>query len=84
MSASQKPTDEKVKSEPNVQGEGDYDAARRFDKDEQNFVKRADVDKLARQAAPKSKEEAEDLKKAEEIGRSHRAKSNGSADGTTK
>jgi hypothetical protein len=56
-----------------VQGEGDYEATRRFDKDEQEFLKHADVPDLARRAAPKSKQEAEELQKAEEIGRSHRA-----------
>jgi hypothetical protein len=56
-----------------VQGEGDYEATRRFDQDEREFLKHADVPDLARRAAPKSKQEAEELEKAEQIGRSHRA-----------
>jgi hypothetical protein len=61
----------KVKASPNIQGEGDYEATRRFDDDEQRFLKSADVPDLARRAAPKSKEEAAEMQKAEEIGRSH-------------
>ncbi len=63
----------KPKASPKIQGEGDYESTRRFDNDEQRFLKTADVPDLARKAAPKSKDEAAELKKAEEIGRSHRA-----------
>ncbi len=75
MNAQDKPTaaDTTPKPTPDVQGEGDYASARRFQADEQRFLKTADVPKLAREAAPKSKEEAAELKKAEDIGRSHRA-----------
>jgi hypothetical protein len=60
-------------SSPNIQGEGDYEATRRFDKDTERFLKNADVPELAKRAAPKSKEEAAELEKAEQIGRSHSA-----------
>jgi hypothetical protein len=75
MTSNDKPTtdDTKSKSSPNIQGEGDYEATRRFDADAKRFLKDADVPDLARRAAPKSKEEAAELEKAEEIGRSHRA-----------
>lgn len=74
MSGDDKATDKGPSTAtPKVQGEGDYEASRRFDKDEREFVKRADIPDLAKRAAPKTKEEAEELKKAEEIGRSHRA-----------
>lgn len=73
MNATDKPSAENVKPSSQVQGEGDYESARRFRKDTEQFLKGADVPELARQAAPKSKEEAEELKKAEEIGRSHSA-----------
>ena len=67
------PADQKSKAAPGskVQGEGDYESARKFDNDERNFVKSADVTELARRAAPTSKEEAAKLKEAEEAGRSH-------------
>jgi hypothetical protein len=74
MNANDKPSAEKSKPSPNVQGEGDYESARRFRNDTEHFLKNADVPELAREAAPKSKEEAAELKKAEEIGRSHAAK----------
>ena len=54
-----------------VQGEGDYEAARRFDKASAEFVKSHDVDKLARSAAPKSPEDAQSMREAEEEGRRH-------------
>jgi hypothetical protein len=75
MSANEKPAADRGKPTPtpNVQGEGDYESARKFDKDEADFVKSADVSDLARKAAPKNKQEAEELKKAEEMGRSHSA-----------
>lgn len=40
-------------SQPNskIQGEGNYEAARRFDKEEQDFVKNGPVEKKAREAA---------------------------------
>ena len=54
-----------------VQGEGNYDAARRFDKAEQDFVRSGKVREAAERAAPKTAEEAKALERAEEIGRSH-------------
>lgn len=74
VSTNQKPpADQDKKGAPKVQGEGDYESARKFDDDERNFVKSADVSDLARQAAPRSKDEAAKMKEAEEIGRSHAA-----------
>jgi hypothetical protein len=74
------PTDAgKPKAPPQIQGEGDYESTRRFDNDEQRFLKTADVADLARKAAPKSKEEAAELKEAEDIGRSHAAAARESA-----
>ena len=71
MIANDKPAAAESKPSPDTQGEGDYESSRRFRKDEEQFVKDADVTKLARDAAPKSNEEAAQMKKAEEIGRSH-------------
>jgi hypothetical protein len=74
MSGHDKPSDPaKPATTANVQGEGDYESTRRFDQDEKDFLKHANVPDLARRAAPKSKQEAEELEKAEQIGRSHRA-----------
>jgi hypothetical protein len=77
MSAEKPPAD-KTNSQSKVQGEGDYESARRFREDAEHFLEKADVPDLARRAAPHSKEEAAELKKAEEVGRSHRADTKGS------
>jgi len=78
MSA-EKPSAGQPDSQSKVQGEGDYESARRFRKDSEEFLKKADVPDLARRAAPHSKEEAEELKQAEAVGRSHRADTKGPA-----
>ncbi len=52
-----------------VQGEGDYEAARRFDSDERKFVQRTDVGRVARAAAPKNEREAQEMATAEAVGR---------------
>jgi hypothetical protein len=62
-----------------VQGEGDYESARRFDEDEKSFVAGHDVDALAKQAAPKSREEKEAMERAEQQARS-RSKGEDSVD----
>ena len=61
-----KPSDDK-----DLQGEGNYDATRRYDKAAAGFAKSGRVDEAARAAKPDSPEQAESLKRAEEIGRSH-------------
>jgi len=53
-----------------VQGEGDYDAARRYRKSAEQFVRSNDTEDLARKASPESREEADDLERAEDLGRS--------------
>jgi len=53
-----------------VQGEGDYDSAKKFDDDEAAFVKSGRVDQAAREAPPKSQAEADEMAKAEETGKS--------------
>ena len=72
MSAEKPPVD-KTNTKSKVQGEGDYESARRFRKDTKEFLKKADVPDLARRAAPHSKEEAAELQRAEEVGRSRQA-----------
>jgi hypothetical protein len=54
-----------------LQGEGNYDATRRYDKSARDFVQSGQVDDAARAAAPDTAAEAEAMKRAEEIGKSH-------------
>ena len=53
-----------------IQGEGDYRSAREYRQDVEEFLERADVEKAAREAAPRNAEEARELEEAEEAGRS--------------
>jgi hypothetical protein len=53
-----------------IQGEGDYEAARRYRRDAEEFVEKADIDKAAQDAAPKSPDEHREMDQAERIGRS--------------
>ena len=53
-----------------VQGEGDYEATRRFRKRTDEFLNNNDVEKAAIRAEPETAEEAEEMRKAEEIGKS--------------
>jgi hypothetical protein len=64
-----------------VQGEGDYESARRYRKDVEDYVKNADIEQAARDAEPDDEREAEELERAEEIGKS-RAKDRKKPDGT--
>lgn len=54
-----------------VQGEGNYDATRRYDKAVREFVRSGKVDEAAQAAAPGSAEEAAELERAEKEGQSH-------------
>jgi hypothetical protein len=54
-----------------VQGEGDYEAARRYEKRTDKFIAAGKVAPAARKAAPRSKQEAADMKTAEKVGKSH-------------
>ena len=53
-----------------VQGEGDYESAKKFDDGEAAFVKSGRVDQAARDAEPTSQAEADEMNKAEEVGKS--------------
>ena len=55
--------------ESKVQGEGDYEAARRYRKRTTEFLENNDVEKAAVRAAPSSRAEAEGLAAAEAAGR---------------
>ena len=52
-----------------VQGEGDYEATRRYRKRTEQYVASHDVEKDAREAAPRSGKEAEALAAAEAAGK---------------
>jgi len=56
---------------PDIQGEGNYDATRRYDKAASDFAKSGKVDESARAAQPRDRKEAEELRRAEQAGRSH-------------
>lgn len=62
-----------------IQGEGDYDASRRYREEVSEFLDKADVDKLARDSAPKTAKEARELALAQEKGES-RSKGDDPAD----
>ncbi len=52
-----------------VQGEGDYEAARRYQADVGSFVRSANIERAARAAAPRTEDEARELAEAEAAGR---------------
>jgi hypothetical protein len=54
-----------------VQGEGDYDAGRRYDKAAREFAESGKVEPAAHDAAPHDAREAEELAQAEAEGKSH-------------
>jgi len=56
--------------DPKIQGEGDYESARRYRKDVEQFVAENDTEELAREAAPHSEQEAAEMLEAERQGRS--------------
>ena len=52
-------------------GEGSYEGTREYDRRTQEYLKKADVERDAEAAKPRSEEEARELKQAEDEGRSH-------------
>ena len=52
-----------------VQGEGDYEATRRYRKRTEKYLGSHDVEKEARRAAPKSREDARSMAAAEAAGK---------------
>ena len=54
-----------------VQGEGDYEAGRRYDKASREFAHSGRVEPAARAAAPENAREAAELERAEQQGKSH-------------
>ena len=54
-----------------LQGEGNYEAARRYNEATREHARSGNVEREAREAKPKSADEARDLERAEQEGRSH-------------
>jgi hypothetical protein len=52
-----------------LQGEGNYDAAKEFDQAEEKFVKSGKVEQAARDAEPKDIQEQKEIERAEEEGK---------------
>jgi hypothetical protein len=63
-----------MSKESKIQGEGDYEAARRYRKRTAEYVENNDVEKAALRAAPTSETEAEDMQAAEAAGKKHAKK----------
>lgn len=61
--------DDQPKAKTDVQGEGDYKAARRYNEATRQFVKEEDVTEAARDAEPQSSSEEQQLERAEQAGR---------------
>jgi hypothetical protein len=54
-----------------LQGEGNYDATRRYDNAAHEFAKSGQVESAARKARPGRPDEAAEMKRAERVGLSH-------------
>lgn len=52
-----------------VQGEGDYEAARRYDEKLRDHVENHDIEREARDAEPKSQGEEREMEQAEQAGK---------------
>ena len=61
----------KTPANDKVQGEGDYEAGRRYDKASREFAHSGKVEPAARDAAPEDAREAAELEQAEQKGKSH-------------
>jgi hypothetical protein len=65
-SKSEKPP---VDKDPPMQGEGNYSAARRYDKAQREFVESGGVTDAARRAEPRDAHEQQEMTEAEKTGR---------------
>ena len=61
----------KTPANDKVQGEGDYEAGRRYDKASREFAHSGKVEPAARDAAPEDAREAAELDDPEQKGKSH-------------
>lgn len=64
-------TDQKIEKADlqKVQGEGDYEATRRYRKRTEEFLENNDVEQAAENAAPEDADEARELESAEQTGK---------------
>ena len=62
--------DDKQKKDSKIEGEGSYSGTRDYNERTRRFIKSGRVGAAARKAAPRSKDEARAMQKAERIGRS--------------
>jgi hypothetical protein len=60
--------------DPQMQGEGNYTAARRHRKSAEDFVESGKVDRAAREAAPENEKQERELRDAEKAGKAHARK----------
>jgi len=58
-------------SQSGIQGEGNYDSAKKYDEETRAFAESGKVEQAARAAAPRNAQEQEDMQRAEREGRSH-------------
>ncbi len=58
-----------MKKPDKIHGEGNYEAAKQFNDAEKAFVQSGKVEQAARNAAPKSKAEEDELNRAEQAAR---------------
>ena len=66
-----KPVENTTDAKPDeLQGEGNYDAARRYNKATREHAQSHDVEREAREAEPANADEARDMERAEQKGRS--------------
>ena len=56
---------------PQQMGEGSYEGTRDYNQRTEDYLKKADVEKDAEAAKPRSEQEARDMQRAEEEGKSH-------------
>ena len=64
-------TDFQASDESQVEGEGSYSATRKYQKNIQDYLDKADVESDAEASRPRSESEAKDLEQAEREGKSH-------------
>jgi hypothetical protein len=65
------PQDEKPEAKEQQMGEGSYEGTRDYNRRTQDYLKSHDVEQDAEAAKPRSEQEARDMQRAEEEGKSH-------------
>jgi hypothetical protein len=61
----------KERNPKKVQGEGDYEAAKRYDEAAHAYSASGKAEEAARKAKPKNEKEREEMEQAERVGLSH-------------